>query len=349
MKLSQSLKNAGRHLAQSLASIAAAILVGMLIILAVGENPITAFAELLRGAFGSKVYLANTISRSVPLIFTGLSVALSLRCGMFNIGAEGQLYLGAMAAAILGLYLEGVPRLLAIALLILAGFLGGALGGIVVGELRTRFQISEVIAAIMLNYVFKLFTSYLAAGRFSSGETSVQTVKLPAELSLTTLVRSTKLTSSVIIALVIVVAIHIFLTRTTLGFKLRAVGNNGSAALASGISTKRLMLLTMGLSGGLAGLAGCCEVLGSYHRFIEGFSPSYGFTGIAVAILGRSNPFGVVLTSLLFATLDSGALRMARVTNVSSSVVTVIQSLIIISVAAPELIRFARRKGGKRA
>ena len=138
----------------------------------------------------------------------------------------------------------------------------------------------------------------------------------------------------------------VFLNKTTLGFKLRAVGYNASAAGASGINARRLMLLTMGLCGGLAGLAGTCEVLGSYHRFIEGFSPSYGFTGIAVAILGRSNPFGVVLTSLMFAILDSGALRMARVTSVSSSVVVVIQSLIIMAVAAPEMIRFHRRKKG---
>lgn len=342
----KSIRQAAKMIGQSLISICVAILAGALIILAVGENPITAFGELLRGAFGNKTYLANTISRAVPLIFTGLSVALSLRCGMFNIGAEGQLYLGAMTVAILGLYMENIPRLIAIPLLLIAGFLGGMFGGWLIGVLRTRFQISEVIAAIMLNYVFKLFTSYLASGPFSSGETSVQTVKLSTDLSLTTLIKSTKLTTAILIALAIVILMTVFLNKTTLGFKLRAVGYNASAAGASGINARRLMLLTMGLCGGLAGLAGTCEVLGSYHRFIEGFSPSYGFTGIAVAILGRSNPFGVVLTSLMFAILDSGALRMARVTSVSSSVVVVIQSLIIMAVAAPEMIRFHRRKKG---
>lgn len=335
------------EIAYSLVSICLAIIVGALVIVVVGENPLVAFKELLKGAFGSKVYFANTISRAVPLIFCGLSVALSQRCGIFNIGAEGQLHLGAMAVAIMGLYVGSLPHALAILLLFIAGFLGGAVGGLCVGVLKSKFQISEVIAAIMLNYVFKLFTSWLASGPFTSGETSVQTIKLSDNLSLTTLVQNTKLTTGVFIALVVVAAVWIFLWKTTAGFKLRATGFNSSAAKANGINSNLLMLLTMGLCGGLAGLAGCTEVLGNYHRFIEGFSPSYGFTGIAVAILGRNHPVGVVLTSFLFAILNSGALRMARVTTVSSNVVAVIQSLIIIAVAAPEMIRFAKRSGRK--
>lgn len=336
----------GREILKSCVSICGAILIGALIILLVGENPLIAFKELLYGAFGTKTYLANTLSRAVPLIFTGLSVALSARCGLLNIGAEGQLYLGAMAVAVAGLYMGDLPRGIAIVLLMAAGFLGGMLGGLTAGILKAKFQISEVIAAIMLNYVFRLFTSYLAAGRFSSGETSVQTVKLPESLSLTTLVSGTKLTTSILFVLLAALGLYIFLWHTSAGYKLRAVGFNASAAAASGIDANLLVLLTMGLCGGLAGWAGTCEVLGNYHRFIEGFSPSYGFTGIAVAILGRNHPLGVLLTALLFAVLNSGALRMARVTNVSSNVVTVIQSLIIIAVAAPEIIRIVKRKKG---
>lgn len=336
------------EIAHSLVSICVAIIVGVIVILVVGENPIVAFRELLKGAFGNKVYFANTISRAVPLVFCGLSVALSQRCGIFNIGAEGQLHLGAMAVAIMGLYVGGLPHLLAIPLLFIAGFVGGAIGGLCVGVLKSRFRISEVIAAIMLNYVFKLFTSWLAAGPFTSRETSVQTIKLADSLSLSTLVQNTKLTTGVFIAIAVVAIMWVFLWRTTAGFKLRATGFNGSAAKANGINSNLLMLLTMGLCGGLAGLAGCTEVLGNYHRFIEGFSPSYGFTGIAVAILGRNHPVGVVLTSFLFAVLNSGALRMARVTNVSSNVVAVIQSLIIIAVAAPEMIRFSKKRLGSK-
>lgn len=336
-------------ISRSLIAIFISIFIGALIILAVGENPLVAFKELLKGAFGNKVYIANTISRTVPLIFCGLSVALSQRCGIFNIGAEGQLHLGAMAVAIAGLYMSNVPHFLAIPLLFIIGFAGGMVGGLAVGVLKAKFQISEVIAAIMLNYIFRLFTSFLASGPFTSGETSVQTVKLDPSLNLTTLVKNSKLTTAFFLALLVALVLYVYLWKTTSGFKLRATGLNASGALASGINSKGYMLLTMVLCGGLAGLAGSAEVLGNYHRFIEGFSPSYGFTGIAVAILGRNHPFGVILTSFLFATLSSGALRMARVTNVSSNVIAVIQSLIIIAVAAPEMIRFARKnKGGEK-
>ena len=337
-------REGSEEILKSVLSILLSLLVGAIIILCVGENPIVAFRELFKGAFGNRIYFANTISRALPLIFCGLSVALSQRCGIFNIGAEGQLYLGAMATAIVGLYISSLPSVLAIAILIVVGFLGGMLGGLIIGGLKARFQISEVIAAIMLNYVFKLFTSWLAAGPFSSGETSVQTVKLNPSLSLTTLVKNSKLTTSVFLALITAYVMYVFLWKTTAGFKLRATGLNASAAGASGINSSRYMLLTMALCGGLAGLAGSTEVLGNYHRFIEGFSPSYGFTGIAVAILGKNHPFGVILTSFLFAILNSGALRMARVTNVSSEVISAVQSLIIIAVAAPEMISFRRGK-----
>lgn len=288
---------------KSVLSILLSLLVGAIIILSVGENPIVAFRELFKGAFGNRIYFANTISRALPLIFCGLSVALSQRCGIFNIGAEGQLYLGAMATAVVGLYIPHLPHIPAVAVLIVVGFLGGMLGGLIIGGLKSRFKISEVIAAIMLNYVFKLFTSWLAAGPFSSGETSVQTVKLDQSLSLTTLVKNSKLTTSVFLALITAYVMYVFLWKTTAGFKLRATGLNAPAAAASGINSSRFMLLTMALCGGLAGLAGSTEVLGNYHRFIEGFSPSYGFTGIAVAILGKNHPFGVILTLFLFATL----------------------------------------------
>lgn len=202
MTKKSSLKSFFLELLHSLISICLSILVGAVVILIVGENPINAFGELFKGAYGNRIYIANTLSRAVPLIFCGLSVALSQRCGIFNIGAEVQLHLGAMAVAITGLYLGDDPREVAIPVLIIVGFLGGVLGGLCVGVLKSRFQISEVTAAIMLNYVFKLFTSWLASGPFTSGETSVQTIKLSESLSLTTLVKNSKLTTSVFLALI---------------------------------------------------------------------------------------------------------------------------------------------------
>lgn len=347
-KLKPDLEKFGIIMLQSFISIGIALAIGAIIIVILGENPFEAYAELFRGAFRNKVTIANTISKAAPLIFTGLSVAISVKAGMLNIGAEGQLYLGAMAAALTALYLGHLPPVISIPLSILAGFLGGALGGLIAGILRSRFLISEVIAAIMLNYIFRLFTSYLAGGPFSSAESIIQTPLIPRNTWLTVLVQSSKLTTGIFLALLVVVIVYIFLNKTTVGFKLRAVGDNRSASESSGIKAKWFMLIAMGISGGLAGLAGTTEALGTYHRFIEGFSPSFGFTGIAVAILARNNPFAVILTALLFAILDTGALRISLKTNISTNVVVVIQSLIIIAVAAPEMIRLWKKRGEKR-
>ncbi len=337
---------AAREIAKAAVSIALAVALGSALILLIGASPLEAFAALLKGAFGNAASVANTVSKTIPLVFTGLSVALSARCGMLNIGAEGQLNLGAMASALLALTLADAPPFLAVPACVAAGFLGGMLGGLAAGAMKSRFGVSEVIAAIMLNYVFKLGTSWLAAVPFSSRESMVQTPLMPESAWLGTLVGRSKLTTALYIALLAALAVYVFLWKTGAGFKLRAVGHNRRAAESAGIASGRWMVLAMALAGGLAGLAGATEVMGKYHRFIEGFSPSFGFTGIAVAILGRSHPAGVILTAFLFAVLDTGALRMARVTEVSGDMVTVIQSLIILAVAAPGMFRLF---GGKEA
>ena len=337
-----------RDILQALTSIVLAVILTALLILLIGESPVEGFSALIYGAFGSPVSVANTVSKMIPLVFTGLSVAISARCGMLNIGAEGQLNLGAMATALIGLVLGNVPPFLAVIVCIFAGFLGGMLGGLSAGVMKSRFGVSEVIAAIMLNYVFRLSTSWLAAVPFNSRESMVQTPMMPQSTWLSTIVGRSRLTTAVYVALVGVLAVYIFIWKMRAGYKLRAVGYNRNAAESAGINSNHYMMLAMALAGGLAGLAGATEVIGKYHRFIEGFSPSFGFTGIAVAILGRNHPVGVVLTAFLFAFLDAGALRMARVTSISSDMVTVIQSLIILAVAAPGMLRLTGRKAETR-
>jgi simple sugar transport system permease protein len=327
-----------------LIAIVASVVVGGIVIEMTGESAFLAYKELLVGSLGSKIAFANTLSKTIPLVFTGLAVGVTAKCGMLNIGAEGQLHLGAMASALLALTLGGVPKIISLPACIIAGFIGGMIGGGIAGILSSFFKVSEVIVAIMLNYIFILFTTYLAAGPFKTSGHVNQTALIPETTRLVKIIPKTQLTNAIFIMLVIVVLIYIFLQKTTLGFKLRSVGENRFAALTAGINPTTYMAITMAISGGLAGLAGSTEVLGKYYRFIEGFSPSFGFTGIAIAILGHSNPFGVLVTSFLFAILDTGALRMARVTNVSSNLVTVIQSLVIISVASPQLFQFFRKK-----
>lgn len=332
------------ELKKSLAAIGIAILVGALFILLSGESPIEAYGALLKGALGSPKSIANTISKSIPLAFTGLAVALGSRCGMLNIGAEGQLHAGAMAAVLTALSLSAFPAPIVLIVSIIAGILAGMIVGGIPGFFKARLNTNEVIVAIMLNYICTLFTSWLVNGPVKSDGSTAQTEVLPEDVWLGRLIPQTQLTTALFILIAVAILMYIFLWKTSVGYQLRAVGANPSAAGTAGIRVKTYMIMAMVLSGGLAALAGITEVFGKYHRFIEGFSPSFGFTGIAVAILGRNHPAGVLLTALLFGIMDMGALRMSRVTDVSTNMVTVVQSLVILLVAAPELIKWNKKR-----
>lgn len=332
------------ELKKSLAAIGIAILVGALFILLSGESPIEAYGALLKGALGSPKSIANTISKSIPLAFTGLAVALGSRCGMLNIGAEGQLHAGAMAAVLTALSLSSFPAPIVLIVSIIAGIFAGMIMGGIPGFFKARLNTNEVIVAIMLNYICTLFTSWLVNGPVKSDGSTAQTEVIPEGAWLGRLIPQTQLTTALFILIAVAVLMYIFLWKTSVGYQLRAVGANPSAAGTAGIRVKTYMIMAMVLSGGLAALAGITEVFGKYHRFIEGFSPSFGFTGIAVAILGRNHPAGVLLTALLFGIMDMGALRMSRVTDVSTNMVTVVQSLVILLVAAPELIKWNKKR-----
>lgn len=333
------------EIVKSLAAIGIALAVGAVFILLVGESPIKAYGSLLHGALGSPQSIANTISKSIPLAFTGLAVALGSRCGMLNIGAEGQLHAGAMASVLTALALSPfLPAVIVMILSVLAGILAGMLVGSVPGIFKAKFNTSEVIVAIMLNYICTLFTSYLVNGPVKAEGSTAQTHRLPEAVWFPRLLPKTQLTSALLLLAVVTAAVYIFLWKTSMGYQLRAVGANLSAAKTAGIKVNLYLVMSMVLSGGLASLAGVTEVFGKYHRFIEGFSPSFGFTGIAVAILGRNHPAGVILTSLLFGIMDMGSLRMSRETMVSTNMVTVIQSLVILLVAAPELIKWNKNR-----
>lgn len=330
---------------KSLAAILIALVVGAFFILISGESPIRAYGALLKGALGSPQAIANTISKSIPLAFTGLAVALGSRCGMLNIGAEGQLHAGAMASVICALSLSFLPAPLLLIISIAVGIAAGMLVGSIPGLFKAKFDTSEVIVAIMLNYICSLFTSWLVNGPFKTPGSAAQTELIPESIWFGRLLPKTQLTYALFLLLAVAVAMYIFLWKTSIGFKLRAVGANPSASKTAGISVNLYLVASMVLSGGIAAMAGVTEMFGKYHRFIEGFSPSFGFTGIAVAILGRNHPAGVLLTALLFGIMDMGSLRMSRETLVSTNMVTVVQSLVILLVAAPELIKWSRKRG----
>lgn len=317
-------------------------------IFAVGESPLVAYKALLQGAFGSVDALANTISKSIPLMFTGLAVGLAMKGGLLNIGAEGQLCIGAFISIITALTFKALPALILLPLAFFSGCLGGMVWGGIVGIIKAKFGANEVIVTIMMNYIATFLTSYFVNGPFKAKGMSPQTEVIPSGVQLTKLIPNTQLTAALFIALVVAFGVYWFLNKTSCGYEIRAVGENPTAAEAGGINITRIMVLTMALSGGIAALAGITEVMGKYGRYIDNFSPSFGFTGMAVAVLGKGHPLGTVFTAILFGALDAGAMRMNRVAGISANMVVVIQGMVILFIATPEIIRsiFAR-KGAK--
>lgn len=313
-----------------------------------GENPIEAFQALLNGALGSRSSIATTLGKTVPLLFVGLACAFSNKAGLFNIGCEGQLYIGGLTAAATAIALQGMPRVVIISAAFLTGMLAGALVGGMNGFLKAKLQISEVLVAIMMNYILKFFTSYCVHGPLKDPKSKIaQTVSIGRENMLTKLVPKSQLTTALILGIVLAALLYIFFQKTRAGFNIRAVGENATAAQASGIGIMRTVIITMAASGALAALTGVTEVLGKTGKFVEGFSPGYGFTGIAVAVLGNNHPAGVILSALLFGILESGAMKMSYVAGVSTSMIKVMQGLVILFVATPELVSFIKRKEAK--
>ena len=348
-------------------------------LLSTGESVITAYGALLEGSFGNPVEiyeglrtwivsgdpalfknslyaLSESLTASVPYIFAGLAVALGFRCGLFNIGAEGQIFIGALASVYIGYSIKGLPWYVHMPLALLAGALGGALWAIPSGLLKAWRGAHEVITTIMMNYIAFRLSDYLlngpmrGAGMFPRSPGIEETAKIPPLVQPFKIVVgdverviTLRFHYGFFIALVVALLVWWFLWKTTLGFEIRAVGANPDAARYAGISITRNFVLAMGLSGALAGLAGGAEVLGVNYYVGQAFSSGYGFDSIALALLGRSHPRGVVLASLLWGVLRAGAKRMESGPGIPIDIISIIQAMVIIFVAAPELVRWIYR------
>lgn len=326
-------------IATPLVAVALALLIGAGFILYVGENPLTAYRILFVESFGSVKNLATTLQRATPLMFTGLAVAFAYRAGLFNIGAEGQLYIGAFAAAWVGFSFTGLPRMVHLPLAILAGMLGGALWGSIPGFLKAKLGIHEVINTIMLNFIALFLTDWLATGPFHGGSWVPETARVAPTAALTRLYPPTRLSAGVFLALAAALIVYLILWKTKQGYELRAVGLNPQAAEYGGINVARNTIIALATSGALAGLAGTEQILGLHNRFIVRFSADLGFMGVAVALLGKNHPVGVLLAAILFGALQTGSAAMDRLTAVPRELITIIQALIIFFVAAEYLIR----------
>jgi simple sugar transport system permease protein len=312
-----------------------------------GYDTARALHALWDGAFGSTyAVLSATLVRATPLLFVGLAVGLAFRAGVLNIGAEGQLLAGATAAVSVGLMIGGWPRLVALPLVLLAGAMAGAGWAGVAAWLRLRFGVLEVISTLMLNFVAAYGVSYAVRGPLQE-PTHVypQTVELSQAVRLPMLFEGHRLHLGYVIALVLAVGTWWFLTRTAAGFRVRAVGAGAEAARsAGGIDAARTAMWVFVASGALAGLGGASEATGVTFALYEGISPGYGYSAIAVALLGRLHPLAIIGTSLLFGALEAGAASMQRDANVPSVLAAVVEALVVLGVLALDRARRARTR-----
>ncbi|MGZ6298910.1 MAG: ABC transporter permease [Candidatus Limnocylindria bacterium] len=309
-----------------------------------------AYGGLLKGSVGSIDAISETFLRATPLILAGLAVALGFRAGLFNIGAEGQIYIGGMFATIVGISFQGLPTFIHLPLAVAAGFVGGALWAFIPGILKARTGAHEVITTIMLNYVsYRVIDFALHQPLLQRPDRSDPVSRFVLDsATLPPLFGDSRVHWGLIIALAAAVAVSWLLFRSTKGFEFRAVGLNPSAARYAGMSISGTIVLTMMISGGLAGLAGAGEILGTNHRLTPLFSPGWGFDAIALALLGGSRPIGVVGAALIFGALRAGAAPMQAATGIPIDLVVVIQALVIMFIAAPALVRgIYRIKVGK--
>jgi simple sugar transport system permease protein len=283
--------------------------------------------------------LGESLLLSVPYILAGLGVAVGFQCNLFNIGAEGQLYIGGLATAYVGYAVHGLPWYVHMPLAILAGAVAAGLWGFVPGILKARFGAHEVINTIMMNYIAYRLMDYLLNGPMKSGGTPATPSVLPTAVLPTLFPAPVRLHWGFFIALALAVVVYWLLWKTPFGMELRMVGVNDKAARYAGINVKKTMVIAMVISAILCGLAGSVHLLGVDHRMMPSFSPGYGFDAIALALLGNSHPLGVVLSSLLFAFLRGGAPRMQVVAGTPVEIIRIIQGMVIVFVAAPEIIR----------
>jgi len=342
-----------------LAVLSALIIGAVIIILTDGFGAVLpAYSALFRGAFVGWTSISETLLAATPLILAGLAVAVGFQAGLFNIGVEGQMTIGGLTAVIVGFSFEGLPWLVHLPLAIFAGFLGGALWGFIPGVLRAKTGAHEVITTIMLNFIAYRTLDYMLKlpfiqkeGRFDPvSEDVLASARFPRILDWLPVENASRLRLHLgfILALAVAWLIYWLLYRSTIGYEFRAVGASPSAAKYGGIGVATAIIAVMTLSGGLAGLAGSNETLGVVGRAVPGFTASIGFDAIALALLGRSHPGGVVMSAILFGALRAGGRTMQAQSDVGIDLIVVIQALIIVFIAAPELIRSVYRvKGGK--
>jgi simple sugar transport system permease protein len=332
----------------------AALGVGAIMLLILKVNPVTAYGALWEGAFGSSNAVAETLVKATPLLLVGLGICIAFRGDVINIGGEGQMVVGAILATLIGLNLEGLPGWFVIILAMLGGFVGGALWGGIPGVLKAYFNVNEILSTIMMNAIAVQGMNFLLRGPMIDPSQAELASKIPQTARLLEAFRlprlvPTRLHLGAAIAVILAILVYILLWRTTLGYRIRAVGQSPPAARYAGISVPRHVILALLFSGAFAGLAGAIQVFGVNFRMITdgsatGFTGSAGFNGIVAALFGQLHPIGTIPASVLFGALLVGANKMQRVVQVPSALITSLNGLVVVFVVSSEIWRQRRQR-----
>lgn len=330
------------RIAVSLMAVLFGLLAGAILMAVTGHNPITGYSYLFEGGLKNPERIGNTLATATPLIFSGLSVAFAFRTGLFNIGVAGQLLFGGFCASAVGLSLD-LPKALLLTLMIIAGFIGGGLWAVIPGILKAKFNVHEVVSSIMMNWI-AYWTIYYAVPAYLKGEfLETESKPLPETASLkvpflTEMFDGSYINLGLFVAVIVVIIVSFIINKTTFGYELKAVGHNRHAAEYAGIAVNRSIVLSMAISGGIAGIGGVALYAGNASNIQIGILPSQGFDGIAVALLGANTPIGVLLSALFFGLLYSGRGFMNAMTEIPPEIADSIIAIIIYFAATSILI-----------
>lgn len=315
--------------------------------LVLGHDPIAGYIALFKGAFKGNLSLGTTLQKFIPLLLTSLAFATAAKVNVFNVGVEGELYLGALASAWLGYQIQSLPKLVAITICIVFAVVIGMMWATIPAFLKANWGVNEICVTILMNYIAMYFTSYVVNNRFSANTGVAQSPPLPREMMLTKLLKPSQLTTAIFIALITAVVLIWVMRKTKLGYQIRTVGQSEKHAEYAGIKSKKTIVIAMMISGALGGLAGALEIFGVFGYFLDGFSAGLAFDGMLVALIVKNDLFMIPVLSLFVAVLKSGALGMERSTGIPKSVIDMIIAIFIIFATMETLFAFIRKRKKK--
>lgn len=334
-----------------LLAVTGALFIGAGMLALLNADPISAYGALIQGAFGSTSGIAQSLVKATPLLLVGIGICIAFRASVINIGGEGQIIMGAITVTWFSLQFPDLPGWFMVPAALVMGFVGGAFWGFIPGILKARMGVNEILSTVMMNAIALQFMNFMIRGPLidpagvDSGQYLAQSAKLPEQVWLARLIPQTLLHTGFLLAIVLAVVVYILLWRTTIGYRIRAVGLNPDASRFAGIKVPFHQVFALTAAGGLAGVAGAVEVIGVHHRLLDGVTGGYGFAGIVAALFGGLHPLGTIPASYLFGSLLTGADTMQRAVQVPSALISVILGLVVLFVVGSQYWSRKRASG----